>query len=180
MPLLNMPRRRGVLVAGFGLFLTGLFAQAEPVSEDQLKAAFVYNFAKFVDWSHLPEDKKTLVFGVLGGRPLKGELYRLAGKTVGDRKVEVVDLSEQTLSNCDLVFIGKGVPRGNGLAGKALKMMRLLTVSDREGFVGEGGLIELYRLKAHIRYDLRAESLAQKGLKVNARLLSMAAPRNKR
>ena len=134
--LVEVPRW---LVFSVAWLTAGLWGVAEEPSENAVKAAFVYNFAKFVDWGHLPNSREELVLGVLGDKPLGGELRRLAGRSVGGRRFRVVQVDSQSMAECDLIYVGRFAPLQEPLVKKCLESMRVVTISDRIGFADEGG-----------------------------------------
>ena len=142
-----------------------------------LKAAFVYNFAKFTRW---PEGTWLRPSGsfrlcTLGQDDLVGQLARLGGELVGGRPVEVravdLPLAERACHLLYLAVSAEGGPREllDGINGKPV-----LTVSQSPRFARAGGMVELYRDEDRLRFRINVEAARAAGLHLSARLLDLA------
>ena len=157
-------------------------AVAQEVSETSVKAAFVYNFAKFVNWSHLPVKQDEITLGVIGDRPLDGELWALAGRKVGDRRIRVVRIdpkNPQAKRKCELVFVSSKIPQEDPTVRAHLTKQKVLTISDSAGFAQRGGIIELYRAGTRVRFEIRNDAAKKSGVEISSKLLRLAVPRAK-
>ncbi|MBU1054600.1 MAG: YfiR family protein [Proteobacteria bacterium] len=147
-------------------------------TESKLKAAFIYNFAKFVDWP-ATESKDTssqpFVIGVLGRDPIIEKLLTIEGKLIKGRKLSVRTLSDiKEINDCQVVFISTS--EKNNLIGilNAIKNKEVLTVSDIKNFVDEGGNIGFVRVENKIRFDINLKTAEKSNLKIRSDLLSLA------
>lgn len=164
------------------LFCSGLLfvLQPEPASagrqaeETQLKAAYIYNFGKYVTWPMITATDP-LEICLLGPDPLADPLQKLEAKKIGDRKI-TFDLLDSTsiMADCEMLFIGRS--RQEQLAGilAQLEGDAVLTISDIQGFAGKGGMIELVRKDNKIRFVINMESVHRAGLIISSRLLRLA------
>src|SRR5258706_3362070 len=76
--------------------------------EYEIKAAYLYNFIKYIDWpaQAFPPDSQTITIGVIGENPFGPALATLNGKMVKDRKVVVKEgTTVKDLADCQVVFI---------------------------------------------------------------------------
>lgn len=142
-----------------------------------LKAAFIYNFAKFTRW---PEaswagSSDSLRLCIAGADDLAQTLVRLDDKTIQGREVAVRHLKAGLPGEpCHMLYIasseGWRFPRliqdGNGIA--------MLTISEIRGFADAGGMIQLYRAGDRIRFRINRAAARQSGLEFSARLLDLA------
>jgi YfiR/HmsC-like len=151
---------------------------AQSVGEYQIKAAFLFNFAKFVEWppGSFSDPSTPLQICVLGQDPFGEELRKITDqKTVNGRKLEVkhvIDLPEAR--NCHILFIGASekLSRKKILAG--LQGASVLTVSDTKGFVGEGGMINFVLENDRVKFEVSPVAAERAGLKISSKLLSVA------
>ena len=138
--------------------------------EYQLKAAFIYNFIKFVEWPNSPDPIKV---GVLGEDPFKGELNKLETKPVGNRSIKVTQLKSLSDARyCQVVFTAD-----LDLAKKLVKEVAgqpVLTVSDTPDFSPQGGCITLMSSRNRIRFSINTNTLKNAGLKASSKLLGLA------
>lgn len=150
---------------------------AEP-TEYQVKAAFLYNFARFVEWP--PETFKDpadpLIIGILGDDPFGKEITeQLNVKLVQDRKLmlkSVTSLDEA--AHCQVVFIGVSERERLGATLEKLRTTPTLTVSDIKGFAQRGGMIGFSLDHNHVRFSVNLTAAEKAGLKISSQLLKLA------
>jgi len=156
----------------------GASAQEAQPSEYQVKAAFLFNFAKFVEWPPESFAKETspLVIGILGDNPFGGDLERtVQNKTINNRPLVIEQLhSSAEATNCQVLFIStsekKRLPEiFNGLRGASV-----LTVSETDGFTEAGGMINFVWEGKKIRFEINNDAARKAKLKINSKLLSLA------
>ena len=146
-------------------------------SEHDVKAAFVYNFTKFVEWpaSAFPDAQSPLQLCVLGDDRLARALQAVAGEEVGGRRLNVVRTGDAgRLAGCHTLFIG---PAEEERASRVLSSLRgepVLTVGDARGFIERGGIINFVLEGSKIRFEINQESAERAGLKISAKLLRLA------
>jgi YfiR/HmsC-like len=175
-----------VPAAGIVMFLllsasvreTLVFGQSAGESEYQVKAAFLFHFAQFVDWPReaFSSDTSPITYCTIGEDPFHGSLdASLIGKTVGPRPIRVLHLKQgQEISGCHILFIGglEGKRLSSVLAG--LKGTPVLTVGDSDHFVNEGGIIGFSLEEKKIRFEINLNAATEAKLKLSAKLLSLA------
>ena len=151
------------------------------LSEVEVRAGFVYNFARFVEWppGALPGDSQPFVIAVLGDRELARALSEgLAGKQLRGHDIVVREAhSPADLDGAHLAWIGNSWRDRLREILDRVGNRPVLTVSGIEGFAGSGGIIELYRLGTKFRFSIDEQAAARHGLRISSRLLSLARPR---
>ena len=154
------------------LFSAGA-ATADPPSEAAVKAAFVYNFAKFVEWPANLSAADAMTLCVAGTRPeLAVSLAGLAGKSVQGHTLAVKNnVNAADLESCHVLFLGNDA---RPLAGLARGRAGLLTVSDIPGFAQSGGIIGLFSEGDKIRFEINPRSAEAAGLKLSSQLMKLA------
>ena len=148
-------------------------ATADPPSEAAVKAAFVYNFAKFVEWPANASAKNAITLCVAGTQPeLATSLAGLAGKSVQGHTLAVKNnVLAADLDTCQVLYLGS---EARPLAGQARGRAGLLTVSDMPGFAQSGGMIGLFSEGDRIRFEINPRSAVAAGLKVSSQLMKLA------
>lgn len=167
---------RALTVAALGFIPTR--AAAAPLSEYELKAVFLLNFTRFVEWpqSALPPPGAPLVIGIVGVDPFGSVLDSVvAGETVGDRPLKVKRFSRHDSSaESHLLFIG----RSEGAALPSLlertKGRCVLTVSDLDRFAYRGGMIGLPMEGNRVRIQINVDQTRASQLVVSAKLLRLS------
>ena len=166
------------LLVGLFALLSGLPpTQADNGSEYRLKAAFLYNFAKYVEWppGAFASADAPLLICIAGANPFGDALASLSGKTVESHPVEVRPIPAATgLEPCHIVFVGRAEQgRFKGLLAK-LGRLPILMVSDIDGFAQAGGMIGLVETEQGIRFNINLAVTRQAGLKLSSQLLKLA------
>jgi hypothetical protein len=144
--------------------------------EYRVKAAFVYNFAKFVEWPQaVGYGGKPFVIGVLGRDPFGRILDdTVNGKTVRGRTLVIQRLSSWAQAHeCDLLFVSgsenKRLPESLRGIGRGV-----LVVGDSPDFVLSGGMIGLINEDSKVRFEINELAAERAGLKISSQLLKLA------
>jgi hypothetical protein len=166
----------GVLL--FPPLLGPLRASPHEVSEYRVKAAFLYNFVKFVEWPSVRGGSihDPIVVGVLGPDPFGPVLEQtFADKRVGGRRFEVRRFpTVEELQLCHVLFISSTLKKDWPKVLGAVRDSPVMTVSDGDGFVKSGGMIELLLENNRIRFDINLNEARESRLKISAQLLQLA------
>lgn len=182
-----LPRRPGPTVIALAIrpmrwacpFLLALWlfagvAHAQPARvEVQVKAAYLYKFAGFVDWpvSAFARPDSPLVIGVAGNDELAAQLEQVvAGRKVGGHPLLVRRVQRGDSLLGLHVLYGAGLDGAASLAGA--RGLPLLTVSDTAD--AAGGMIRFLVADERLRFEVALGQVAPNGLKISARLLAAA------
>jgi hypothetical protein len=144
--------------------------------EYQVKAAFLYNFARYVEWPEPMRAQPVFRICVVGDDPFGAALpAAVRDKTVQDRPVEVAHRDGHDVTGCHLAFVaaseGSETPRLlTGIAAHGV-----LTVGETEGFVRAGGVIGFKIEGNKVRFDVNADAANRAGLRISSQLLKLAA-----
>jgi hypothetical protein len=180
-------RRRRYVIAGYGwrvlelLILVSILrlpATAQSASEYQVKAAFLYNFAKFVEWppSGFRDATAPLQICILGRDPF-GQALRdiVSAKTVNGRKFEIDYLVDMQLARaCHILFIASSEKDRVKQILESMRGTVALTVSDTEGFAEQGGMIDFLLDNGRVLFEVNRNAAEQAGLKISSKLLGVA------
>ena len=152
-------------------------AQSLLEREYQIKAGFLYNFLKFIEWPSdvLPETSGTINICVLGDELAREAFESLNGKMVKDRRLAVRRLEPvKDLLSCHVLFIGASEEKRFPQIMQSLRGLRVLTVGEIERFAQSGGIINFVTERNKVRFEINVDSAARAGLKVSSQLLSLA------
>lgn len=170
----------GVMALVLWLTAASGHAQDSQPSESRLKAAFLFNFAKFVEWPPEAFTGKTapLVIGVLGENSFGKDLEQtIQGKTVNDRPLQVKEyraVAEAT--NCHILFICASEKKLLPEIFEALRGTAILTVGETDRFTQTGGMINFVVEGNKIRFEIKDETAKKAKLKISSKLLNLAVP----
>ncbi len=162
------------------LCLPGLAsADQAPISEDALKAALVFNFAKFVEWpAKAFADARTPISLCLYRESVsefRTALSAFQGKQVQGRDIQVrAGVLQKDLVGCHILFIPEAHERWLPDVLRVAGTQNILTVSDLDDFVDNGGMIELLHQDGQPRFAINQETAQRAGLKISAQLLKLA------
>lgn len=141
----------------------------------QVKAAMLYNAAKFVEWSGPSRPDTSLVICVMGRPAITPAIEGLGGKLVQGRQVRVQQIANiDEMRACHIVFIGEGERRNLPaiLAGAGRK--GILTVSDMDRFALQGGALGLVESEGRVKLEVNLDAAQQANLKLSSQLLKLS------
>jgi len=147
---------------------------SEPAAREyQVKAAFLYNFSRFVIWPGEIEDTFNLC--VVGSNPFNGLLDTLIGKSVNN-SIIIIEYHENidTIDDCHLAYIGQSLEYDIERTMSVLRNMPILTISDIDRFTHAGGMIRFKLDNKKVRFDINIDAIDSSGLIISSKLLSLA------
>jgi hypothetical protein len=181
-PIPRHPARPAVVALALcfttALLLLGVAPRATAQSEDQVMAAFLLNFARYVEWPENAFDRpdspvRICMVDAEGLGAVVAET--VAGKTVGGRALEVAEPGRlEATAGCHVVFIGRAYDATPGDAVAALGGSNAFSIADHEGFASQGGIANFYREDNRIRFAINPSAARKAGLKISSRLLRLA------
>ncbi len=150
---------------------------AQPQREYLMKAAFLFNFAKFVEWpaEAFEGEDSVLILGVVGDDPFGAALQSLQGKTVKGRKLAVKRFeSPLHLDRCHILFIPSSVQTTPQSVLESLQGWPVLTVGEKQHFAQMGGVINFVVRKNRLRFEINLDAGKRAGLVISSQLLKLA------
>ena len=177
---MGVPRRQWLAVltavgSALGAVATPL-AQTNS-SESQVKAAFVLNFARYVEWPEraFASRDAPLVICVVGRDSFGPALMALESRQAQGRAVKVrTNLTVEETRGCHVVFISDSEARRIPASVRGLAGRPVLTVSDVEGFIDSGGAIGIVAGDDRLQFEINRSALDQAQLKASSQLLRLA------
>lgn len=166
------------------VILLGVFSsqqvRAQTASEYQIKAAFILNFAKFVEWPNGPFENGNMVVGIVGNDPFGGAIDQIVngsranGRTVVVRRLRRSD----NLRGCNILFISSSENKNLGPILDGLKGSSVLTVGEMSEFTRRGGMIRLKIQDNKVRFEVNSTAAGQAGLRVSSKLMALSKGAN--
>jgi len=182
-----MLKRLGILILVLGMTLNwaspadAQAGDASDSSEYLIKAGFIYNFAKFVEWpsTSFPQSDSPIVIGVLGTDPFGNVLdHIVADKKIGSRGFVVrrykwgKDLKD--LRDCQILFISASEKVHTDEVVEFVKWLPILTIGETPGFAERGGVIRFTLEDNRVRFEVNVDAAHKANLNISSRLLTLA------
>jgi hypothetical protein len=160
------------------LLLMATAAPAQDVTEPALKAAFIYNFAKFTEW---PADAigaaEPWVLCVIGDAAIASELTRaVTGRTMAGHSIGVSSAAPAgpARGGCHVLYVSGMTASQAETIVAALQDAPVLTISDVAGFIQLGGIAQFYFEQGRLRFNVHVEAARRARLQISSRLLTLA------
>jgi YfiR/HmsC-like len=166
------------IAAGLWLSTQMVAAQGAEPSEQQVKAAFLVNFPKYVEWPPecFAKTNEPIVLAILGDARLEDELSKMVnGKTINGHPLKVKRMVEaESAGACHLLFIGASAQPQWPKILENLSQTSVLTVGDSDEFLKAGGMIRLARRDRKIRLEVDLQAAQAARLQISSKLLAVA------
>lgn len=152
---------------------------ADPVapSEYAVKAAFIYNFAKFTEWPPAAggDTRDPIVLCAFAGEKYDAPLASISGKPVQGRPLRVRrDVRPIEIKSCHMVFIAESEERHIPELLRAAGGLPVLTIGDAYRFAEGGGMIGLINADNRVQFEINNEAAQRANLKIGSQLLRLA------
>lgn len=164
-----------------GTSLTALLHAAEPdaadVFEYEVKANYLFNFGRFVEWPARTNGgvTKFVILIADDGKVFPLISATLAGKTVQGKPVEARRLNAvEDVKQCDILFVARSAEKRVEELLKAAGKAPVLTIGEMGGFATRGGCINFVHKGETIRFEVNLEVTEQAGLKISSKIAAMA------
>ncbi|HEY1464170.1 MAG TPA: YfiR family protein [Terriglobales bacterium] len=167
-----------VLATVWMIAVPGMQAQSSKVSDYDVKAAYLFNFGRFVEWpADAATDKRSaFTFCILGPDPFGPNLDRLlAGETISGKSLAVKRISNaQDSAGCQILFMSKEEEGRLSKIMETLNKESVLTVSDIPEFSKHGGMIQFVVEENRVRFEVNLDATQRAGLTLSSDLLKVA------
>lgn len=160
------------------LFCVDSCAHAQVVEENQVKAAYLYNFAKFVEWppAAFPNPDDPVQICAIGDDAAIDVLQAaMSGKKANGRRIVSRRLSSiDDLGTCHILFVGFRDKNNIAIILRRAESATVLTVGQSDRFIPSGGMINLANKNGAIELEVALAVAEDAGLKISSRLLVVA------
>ncbi|MGB0127571.1 MAG: YfiR family protein [Rhodocyclaceae bacterium] len=161
-----------------GLSASGLgYPEAGGPAEYQVKAAFILNFAKYVDWpaESFPSKESPLNLCIIGRDPFGTALGTIEGRTVHGRPLRIRrNVAAEDTGGCSIAYVSESEERRVPVVLKTIGTQPVLTLSDLDGFAEAGGAVGLFLAEERLQFDANFTALQRANLKASAQALRLA------
>jgi hypothetical protein len=168
-------RRPGILIA---LTVLTALPGLPQVNEYQVKAFFLYNFARYVEWppQSLQKAGDPIAICILGQNPFGSSLDEaVRGKMVENHAFTVRVVPDMPAPGaCQILFVHPGERRRFRAGAARLRGTGLLSVGENPGFLGDGGVVNFRLEDGKVRFEIDVEAAAREHLRISSKLLSLA------
>jgi hypothetical protein len=166
------------LLAALAFVLGAGVCGAQDASEQEVKAVFLSKFAGYVEWpeSAFPAPDAPVIIGVLGDDALAASLEQaVSGRSVNGRRMSVrrVKTGDAT-AGLHILFVGKAEGGRLGQILRGASPRPVLTVTDSEGALDQGSVINFVVAERRVRFEISLQSAERSNLKLSSRLLAIA------
>ncbi len=153
-----------------------LAAEPPPLAEHQIKALYLFNFTKYVEWPAASTNAVPFVIGVAEAAEIKNDLLEITkGKRLQGREVIIRTVNTVAdIKGCHILFIGRGQGTQAGELLRSARGTAVLTVGEAEGFLTQGGMINFTNQENRVRLEIGLDNVQQARLNVSAKLLAVA------
>ena len=154
--------------------LAGAITAQNTEQEANLKAAFIYNFTKYIDWGRY-DHGRDFVIGIVGDSPITESLNEIARQNTVDNKRIAIKMikSPSEIGDCDILFIPKKSRFSlNYLLEKAGP--GVLTISEQKGFAEQGTAFNFVIINNRLKFEANLKAISAAGLKAGSQLLKLA------
>jgi hypothetical protein len=156
----------------------GARAQEVQLSESDLKAAFLFQFAKFVDWpaGAFAGEDSPIEIGILGDDDFAAALQALLqGKKAHGRSFQVARVSTQAQARkCHMLFFRESETRKLGPMLDGLRQLPILTVGESADFIAQGGMMNFFIDDKQLRFEIGPSPVQAARLTVSSQLMRLA------
>lgn len=148
------------------------------LSEYQVKALFLVNFAKYVEWpaTAFAGASAPIIVGVVGENNFGPHLEKaIDGKNVSGRAIQILSIDkDEDMARCHILFVSASEKRHLGEILNKVKALPVLTVGEAEPFLTQGGVINFTKKEGKVRLQIDLEAARKAKLQLSSKLLSVA------
>jgi len=152
-------------------------AQSAKQREYEIKAAYLYNFIRYIDWpaDTLPPAGGRIIIGIVGDNPFGAAIDPLNGKQIKGCTLAVKQIVDaKDLEQCQILFICASEKLRLAEIFGELKESKALTVGEIDGFAAKGGIINFIYERNKVRFEINPDTAKRAGLNVSSELLKLA------
>lgn len=151
------------------------YADASYDTNAKMKALYVYNFTKYIDW---PEAYKqgNFIIGLLGETSIKGELDKVAAtRKAVNQTIEIKQYASiADIGECHMLYVSKEKSAQFNAAVQKTKGKSTLVITEEDGFAKQGAGISFVIVNSRQKFELSKNNIQQRDMKVGSNLLSLA------
>jgi len=166
-----------MLALSMAIQVTSTDAQQQKLDEYEVKAAFMYNFLKFIEWpdNAFSDYHTTINLCVLGKDPFGSSLDSIQEGAINNKKIIIKHHYDiDGLEECNVLFISRSEKERLTKIVKTLSGLNILTISDTKSFAQQGVLINFYIEENKVRFEINQDAVNRSKLRISSKLLNLA------
>jgi hypothetical protein len=150
--------------------------EAQTPNEYRVKAAFILNFARFIEWpADGYGDGGALIVGIVGDDPFGGSLDQLNGTTVNGHRIVIRRLKAgDYLKGCQILFVSSSERNRLGKILESVRGGSVLTIGELSQFNQAGGIIKFVIQDNKVRFEINDGAAGQARLRISSKLLALS------
>jgi hypothetical protein len=159
------------------LLFMGVVCRGQTEAEESnLKAAFIYNFTRFVEWEPTEVPNEFFIIGVFGTSSIDNPLEEISKtRTVNSKKIIIKHFEKiEDIDKCNILFIPKNVKTPLEELLKKTENKNVLVISEKQGYASKGASINFVIIDNKLKFEANVKAINSAGLKVSAQLLKLA------
>ena len=160
---------------------TGLHAHAQTLygPEYRVKAGFIYNFAKFIDWpkTDASQDPNTILICIVPDTPETDVFLSLRNKSIGSKRIEVKkyqDVKAKEIEHCQILFLDSKDEEFIKESLLIVKYRSILTIGHMRKFTQAGGIINFFTEENRLRFEVNLNAAKRARIKLGSQILMSA------
>lgn len=166
-------KTRRLWMALFLIFLSVSSVAFAATREYEIKAAFIYNFAQFIEWP--ATGRTTFNIGVIGKDDYGDALQALDKHSIDNKPITISKVANVAdAANLDVLVVGASEDSHLPELLNAVKGKPVLTIGETSNFAERGGCIGFVLYRSRLRFEINAAALRANNLKASSKLLSLA------
>ena len=167
---------RSILLLFFIVAIGSVNVAAQAHNEYRVKAAFILNFARFVEWPpNAYSESGVLVVGIIGDDHFSGSLDQLNGTTVNGRRIAIRRFKfGDYLRGCQILFVSSSERNRLGKILESVKGGSVLTIGELASFNQSGGVIKFVIQDYKVRFEINSGAAGQARLKISSKLMALS------
>jgi hypothetical protein len=139
-----------------------------------VKAAFIYNFAKFVRWPN-ESNAGSITLYILGDDPFGDDINTIQGELIRGKSLEIKRInSPRDIKSGNILFIASSEKRNIEHIVASVKGLSILTIGDTKNFLKKGAMINFIIKNDMVRFKINKDAAEREGLKISSKLLKLA------
>lgn len=167
----------GIIIIIALFLMNGLTYAIMEGEEYQVKAAFIYNFLKFVEWpSEAPiSSSPAITLCIIGNDPFGKNINAFSEKIVGSKRIAVRHTNSiKEIKDCHALFITESEKSNLSEIIEFIAGSYILTIGDTDGFAQKDVIINMYIEDKKVRFEVNLDAAKRTGLRIDSRLLKLA------